>query len=66
VIRPAAGTLFLLPDTRAEGRTGAGFAESPEGLSFALARIAMNVHGTADSRIDALGHVTYGGQCRWA
>ncbi len=34
----------------------------PEGLSFALDRIAMNVHGNADSHIDALCHVIYDGQ----
>ncbi|MER5971962.1 cyclase family protein [Streptomyces sp. NPDC002055] len=32
---------------------------SPAGLHFALDRFAMNVHGNADSHIDALCHVVY-------
>jgi hypothetical protein len=31
------------------------------GLSFALDRIAMNIHGNADSHIDALCHVIFDG-----
>jgi kynurenine formamidase len=31
-------------------------------LSFAMDRVAMNIHGQADSHIDALGHVLYDGR----
>jgi len=31
-------------------------------LSFAMDRVAMNIHGNADSHIDALGHVLYDGR----
>lgn len=31
------------------------------GLSFAMDRVAMNIHGNADSHIDALCHVMYDG-----
>jgi kynurenine formamidase len=31
------------------------------GLSFAMDRVAMNIHGNADSHIDALCHVVYDG-----
>ena len=31
------------------------------GLSFAMDRIAMNIHGNADSHIDALCHVIFDG-----
>jgi kynurenine formamidase len=37
----------------------AGDQADPGGLSFALDRLAMNVHGNADSHIDALCHVIY-------
>ena len=37
----------------------AGDQADPAGLSFALDRLAMNVHGNADSHIDALCHVIY-------
>jgi kynurenine formamidase len=33
-----------------------------EGLHFALDRIAMNIHGNADSHLDALCHVVYQGR----
>ncbi|HEY3096110.1 MAG TPA: cyclase family protein [Acidimicrobiia bacterium] len=42
--------------SRMEGRTRAA------GLDFALDRFVMNVHGNADSHIDALCHVIYGGE----
>ena len=38
----------------------AGSAGGP-GLSFAMDRVAMNIHGNADSHIDALCHVLYDG-----
>ncbi len=37
----------------------AGDQADPAGLSFAMDRLAMNVHGNADSHIDALCHVIY-------
>ena len=37
----------------------AGDQADPTGLSFAMDRLAMNVHGNADSHIDALCHVMY-------
>ena len=39
----------------------AGDRADPAGLSFAMDRLAMNVHGNADSHIDALCHVIYRG-----
>jgi kynurenine formamidase len=39
--------------------TGGAGAHSPTGLDFAMDRFAMNVHGNADSHIDALCHVIY-------
>jgi kynurenine formamidase len=36
-----------------------GDQADPSGLSFALDRLAMNIHGNADSHIDALCHVIY-------
>jgi kynurenine formamidase len=37
----------------------AGEQADPSGLSFAMDRLAMNVHGNADSHLDALCHVIY-------
>ncbi|HTT54696.1 MAG TPA: cyclase family protein [Streptosporangiaceae bacterium] len=37
----------------------AGDQADPAGLSFAMDRLAINVHGNADSHIDALCHVIY-------
>jgi kynurenine formamidase len=39
-----------------------GEASDVPGLSFAADHLAMNVHGNADSHIDALCHVNYGGR----
>ena len=41
-------------------RTGAGL-EGTSGLSFAMDRVAMYIHGNADSHLDALCHVIYDG-----
>ena len=41
--------------------TGTAATASPDGLSFGTDRIAMNVHGNADSHIDALCHVMFDG-----
>ena len=37
----------------------AGDQADPTGLSFAMDRLALNVHGNADSHMDALCHVIY-------
>jgi kynurenine formamidase len=39
----------------------AGGAGAASGLSFAVDRVAMNIHGNADSHIDALCHVIFDG-----
>src|SRR5215469_2665128 len=39
--------------------TQSGDSAPPDGLSFALDRIATNIHGNADTHLDALGHVIY-------
>ena len=40
---------------------GAGDQTAAPGLHFAMDSLAMNVHGNADSHIDALCHVIYDG-----
>src|SRR5262249_1934062 len=47
------------PDPSQHQVTRAGTAATARGLSFAMDRIAMNVHGNADTHIDALCHVIY-------
>jgi len=47
------------PDPAVHQMTGTAAGASPSGLSFATDRIAMNVHGNADSHIDALCHVMF-------
>jgi kynurenine formamidase len=48
------------PDPSVHEMTGPpGDQADPEGLSFAQDRLAINVHGNADSHIDALCHVMY-------
>jgi kynurenine formamidase len=37
-------------------------ADQASGLSFAMDRLAMNIHGNADSHIDALCHVIFDGE----
>ncbi|MFE3325780.1 cyclase family protein [Streptomyces sp. NPDC059176] len=50
------------PDPAAHRMTGPAAADvDADGLHFALDRIAMNVHGNADSHLDALCHVLYDG-----
>lgn len=41
--------------------TQSGDSAPEDGLSFALDRIAMNVHGNADTHLDALSHVIFDG-----
>jgi kynurenine formamidase len=50
------------PDPAVHQMTGTAADASPDGLSFATDRIAMNVHGNADSHIDALCHVMFDSQ----
>ncbi len=48
------------PDPSVHEMTGPpGDQADPEGLTFAQDRLAINVHGNADSHIDALCHVMY-------
>jgi kynurenine formamidase len=47
------------PDPSVHKMTGTGDQADPAGLSFALDRLAINIHGNADSHIDALCHVIY-------
>jgi kynurenine formamidase len=47
------------PDPAVHQMTGTAADADPGGLSFATDRIAMNVHGNADSHIDALCHVMF-------
>jgi kynurenine formamidase len=48
------------PEPAVHEMTGpAGDQADPEGLTFARDRIAINVHGNADSHMDALCHVIY-------
>jgi kynurenine formamidase len=49
------------PDPAQHQMTGTG-ADTGPGLSFSLDRIAMNIHGNADSHIDALCHVIFDGK----
>ncbi|NUL02716.1 cyclase family protein [Streptomyces lunaelactis] len=49
------------PDACCHRMTGAVAGEIGTGLQFARDRFAMNVHGDADSHIDALCHVVYDG-----
>jgi kynurenine formamidase len=42
--------------------TQSGDSAPDEGVSFALDRITMNVHGNADTHLDALGHVIFDGE----
>ena len=48
------------PDPAVHEMTGPpGDQADPEGMSFAQDRLAINVHGNADSHIDALCHIMY-------
>jgi kynurenine formamidase len=49
------------PDPAVHQMTGTAADAKPEGLSFATDRFSMNVHGNADSHIDALCHVMFDG-----
>ena len=47
------------PEPAMDEMTGTGDQADPGGLTFARDRLTMNVHGNADSHIDALCHVMY-------
>jgi kynurenine formamidase len=47
------------PDPAVDEMIGTGDQADPAGLTFARDRLSMNVHGNADSHIDALCHVMY-------
>jgi len=42
--------------------TSTGNLADPSGLTFATDRLAINIHGNADSHLDALCHVVYQGE----
>jgi kynurenine formamidase len=50
------------PDPAQHQMKGPLGADAGPGLSFSMDRIAMNIHGNADSHIDALCHVIFDGQ----
>jgi kynurenine formamidase len=51
------------PDPAVHTMTHGGAGSAPDsGLSFAMDRVAMNIHGNADSHIDALCHVIFDGR----
>jgi kynurenine formamidase len=49
------------PDPARHPMTGTGQDAAAAGLAFATDRVEMNVHGNADSHLDALCHVMYDG-----
>ncbi len=50
------------PDPAVHQMTHTGTGSGPaSGLSFAMDRVALNIHGNADSHIDALCHVIFDG-----
>jgi len=56
--RPAADN----PDPAQHQMTGPLGADAGPGLAFSMDRIAMNIHGNADSHVDALCHVIFDGE----
>src|SRR5215467_15750756 len=50
------------PEPARHKMTQTGDNASDDGLSFAMDQIGMNVHGNADTHIDALSHVIYDGR----
>jgi len=49
------------PDPAVHQMTHTGSSVPASGLSFAMDRLALNIHGNADSHIDALCHVIFDG-----
>src|SRR6478736_8970792 len=56
--RPAADN----PDPAQHQMKGPLGADAGPGLAFSMDRIAMNIHGNADSHVDALCHVIFDGK----
>ena len=50
------------PDPAEHRMKGPLGADAGPGLSFSMDRIAMNIHGNADSHVDALCHVIFDGE----
>jgi kynurenine formamidase len=50
------------PEPARHKMTQTGDSASDDGLSFAMDQIGMNIHGNADTHIDALSHVIYDGR----
>jgi kynurenine formamidase len=50
------------PDPCRHNMTQTGDSAPDDGLSFAMDQIGMNIHGNADTHIDALSHVIYDGR----
>ncbi|MGW7683047.1 cyclase family protein [Kribbella sp. NPDC054772] len=50
------------PDPARHRMKGLSATQTEHGLAFALDRIEMNIHGNADSHIDALCHVVFDGE----
>jgi kynurenine formamidase len=50
------------PDPAQHQMTGPLGADAGRGLSFSMDRIAMNIHGNADTHVDALCHVIFDGE----
>jgi kynurenine formamidase len=50
------------PDPAQHQMTGPLGADAGRGLSFSMDRFAMNLHGNADSHVDALCHVIFDGK----
>ena len=50
------------PDPAQHQMQGPPGADAGPGLSFSMDRIAMNIHGNADSHVDALCHVIFDGK----
>jgi kynurenine formamidase len=50
------------PDPAVHQMTATGIGSGPaSGLSFAMDRVALNIHGNVDSHLDALSHVIFDG-----
>jgi len=50
------------PEPARHKMTQTGDSAPEDGLSFAMDQIGMNIHGNADTHIDALSHVIYDGR----
>jgi kynurenine formamidase len=50
------------PEPALHKMTQTGDSAPDDGLSFAMDQIGMNIHGNADTHIDALSHVIYDGR----